>query len=230
MLNPPWSRRSRSVYPGTCSTPSVAPGMAPAIARASAARAGRDGPDRGDDVGDSERGASLLDEATRLARAAGDSIGIAGNLNQLAIVALREGRAADAGPWMEEAVALLRDAGDMAFLTRAIHTQGHVALATGQLGLAEACFRESLRMRVQQRWEAAELGNCLEGLAAVAHRRGRPEGAARPWGATDAMWGGVVPASLRWREAERDRTIAEMRAALGEERFASRWEAGRVLT
>lgn len=181
------------------------------------------------EMGEERRGMLLLGEALELARALGDGTGIGGILNQMAILAMREGRAADAIPWMEEAVEILREVGDIAFLTKTLHTQGCVALATRRVELAETCFRECMRMRVDQCWDPAEVANCLDGLAEAALLRGCPEVAARLWGAVATAWGDATPASLRWRAAERDRAVAEARAALGEERFARCWEEGRAL-
>ena len=73
-------------------------------------------------------------------------------------------------------------------------------------------------------------GSGLEGFAALAAARGRPERAARLHAASDALRERIVvplpPAEREKVEGER----AVLRAALGDEAFDSAWTAGRALT
>ena len=67
-----------------------------------------------------------------------------------------------------------------------LHNLGHVALHNGELAVADAQFRESLRLRGQ--WgPGSHVAAGLAGLASVALREGTLTEAARLYGAVDSM-------------------------------------------
>jgi hypothetical protein len=70
---------------------------------------------------------------------------------------------------------------------------------------------------------------CLEGLAAVAMADGQPERAERLYGAGAAYRKGTFVLNVWDDPVTRDRQVAAVRAALGEEAFAAAWAEGRAL-
>jgi len=156
----------------------------------------------------------------------GDRLALAATLNNLAVIACDMGRFDDGRTWIEESLGLSAEVGDVIGLTGSIHTQGLLAMATGDVDRAAEHFGESLRMRMQLSYLPG-YANCIECLGAIARRRGRLERAARLWGAAAGLAGRTGAPSLLW---EPERALAEVRAALGESRFRSCWEACLTLT
>jgi tetratricopeptide (TPR) repeat protein len=81
-------------------------------------------------------GMQLLDQAERLADPA--DLGVL--RNQRGLMLIRTGHGQDALALFDEAVALLRDYPDPAYLARALLNRGVLQLGTGQVGLARADF------------------------------------------------------------------------------------------
>lgn len=85
----------------------------------------------------------------------------------------------------------------------------------------------SLRQALGKRRGVAE---CLEGLAGVAAAQEQPEHATRLFGAAHSLRDGLgAPLPLN-EQAEREKQLAALRRALGEERFAAAWRDGAALT
>jgi hypothetical protein len=71
---------------------------------------------------------------------------------------------------------------------------------------------------------------CLEGLASVAWTRGHLEHAARLHGAAATLRRGTFVLYVWDERVARDRQVAAVRTALGEEAFAAAWAAGQSMT
>jgi predicted ATPase/DNA-binding CsgD family transcriptional regulator len=109
-----------------------------------------------------------------------------------------------------------------------LSVMGEIATDLGELDRAEALGREGLRVA----WEIGErryFAGALAGLARTVAARGDPERGARLYGAVDAVLeatGANLPmTALPSFEPAR----AAVRMALGEEKFAAAWVAGRAL-
>jgi hypothetical protein len=74
------------------------------------------------------------------------------------------------------------------------------------------------------------IAHCLEGWASVAGGAGRPEQAARLFGAAEALRDLTNTPRPPADVADYDRTLAALRAALGEEAFAAAWAAGQAMS
>jgi hypothetical protein len=70
---------------------------------------------------------------------------------------------------------------------------------------------------------------CLAGLGSVAALDEEPERAARLWGAAERLRQAIGCRPPPAARATYERAIATARTALGEEAFATAWEAGRAL-
>jgi non-specific serine/threonine protein kinase len=73
------------------------------------------------------------------------------------------------------------------------------------------------------------MASIVFGFGSLAARCGKPEQAARLFGAADAFWAGIELLPLGWR-INLEREIATVRAQLGEAAFASVWAAGQAMT
>jgi non-specific serine/threonine protein kinase len=102
-----------------------------------------------------------------------------------------------------------------------------VAQARGDDARAAALYRESL----DSWWSQGELGavEILTGLARLAAKEGRPEGAVRLFGAAEAVqkrMGLTLAPALR---AKNERALSAARGTLGQEGFDAAWTAGEDL-
>ncbi|HSR23922.1 MAG TPA: hypothetical protein VLW53_10255, partial [Candidatus Eisenbacteria bacterium] len=87
-----------------------------------------------------------------------------------------------------------------------------------------ARYRESLRLFARPE-ERQGIAVCLRMLGWVAWREGRPDAAARLYGAGDALWPDAAAADED-EERLHTRAVAGLREQLGEERFVALHQAG----
>jgi non-specific serine/threonine protein kinase len=217
--------------------------------------------------GDSKRAEACGHRGLALSREHGLTFGAAMSFYLLHIVTSTEGRLAESIPVGEEAIRLIREAGNEAWLAYAL---GDVGVALAQSGEVErgiamieeglalhtrfgnkqgagnklsdlAIFRhdqgdrsraarhyaESLKLLLESgdRWY---LASPLAGIAALVTETGRMSEAARLLGIAEACW--ERGSGTLWpTERERlERTIASVRAALGDATYRQEAAAGRV--
>jgi predicted ATPase len=179
--------------------------------------------------GDGETARSSLTESAVLAESIGDPWLSAPPLFFLAHLALREGDPAGARAHAERASIRHLEAGDR---MNAGHTQellGRIALQQGDAARAAAHFVESLAL-AREVGGGRMLVRALDGVAGLAHRRGRPASAARLLGAAGALRASL--GSMRsllplFVDGDLPDTV---RRALGEDAFAAAYEEGRALS
>lgn len=166
------------------------------------------------------------EETLALARALHDSALAAAALNNLGEVARCQGDGAAAGQLYAESLRLYQATGSQTEVPRLLHNLGYLALRHGDHDGAADSFHASLS-RFQQLGMARGVAEALAGLAAVA-ASSDPAGAARLWGAAEAMRAAegtpVWPADL----LERARYQAIARASLGAAEWDAAWQAGQA--
>jgi non-specific serine/threonine protein kinase len=172
---------------------------------------------------DVETALTLEREALARFRAAGHRIKAAHTLRLLA--ALDHAQAEDL---LAEALSMFRASGHAPGTAATLSTLGRVLLERGDVAQAFDRFRESLALRLEvgDRWG---LPFSLHGLALVARASGKPEQAARLYGAIDALQESLGVAIAREIRGPYERDLARVRSALTAERFAAEWAAGRSL-
>jgi predicted ATPase/Tfp pilus assembly protein PilF len=178
--------------------------------------------------GQYERAAVLVEESLALDRTLGDTWGIAVDLDTLGSLASQQGEYERAAVLVEESLALRRTLGDSRGIAVSLRTLGRLAYERGEYERAATLVEESLG--ISRTLESKEsLASDLERLAWVAAARGQPLRAASLAGAAEALrddLGAPLPADER---AGHVQAVARLRAALGEERAAVAWAAGRAL-
>jgi len=90
-------------------------------------------------------------------------------------------------------------------------------------------FRETIGL-CRDLGNKRELAGCLDGLAEVATSVGHLERAVRLFGAAEALRRTTGVPERRLLRADRDRDVAAVRAALGEDPFAASWAEGQAMT
>jgi tetratricopeptide (TPR) repeat protein len=182
---------------------------------------------------------SLVEEALRLYREVGEKLGIALLLGVVGSIAYLQAQYDQAKPRFEEELQVWREVGSQHDSAWSLYALGYVALRQNDRQLAAALFAESLAL-FRARSEPHAIASCLAGLAEVAEAAGQLDRAAQLQGATQVLLAasgrhledtegdlmGRVPITS---QAEFERHVATVRAALGEEAFAAAWAKGQAM-
>ncbi|HSR26085.1 MAG TPA: tetratricopeptide repeat protein [Candidatus Eisenbacteria bacterium] len=174
--------------------------------------------------GDPRRAAALYEEALALYREMGNALSIAHCLVNLGNRAKSDGMVALAAARYEEAASIARRLDSPFHLAAALIGLGDIARICGETAAAGARYRESLRLFARPE-ERQGIAVCLRMLGWVAWREGRPDAAARLYGAGDALWPDAAAAD-KDEEQLHTRAVAGLREQLGEERFVALHQAG----
>lgn len=129
----------------------------------------------------------------------------------------------------EESLALQREIGQKRAIASSLNLLGKVAHCQCDDAAARAHYQEGLALW-QETGDKRHLAACLEGLAGVAGAEGRPELAARLFGAAAALRDDLAIPLPALDRTLHERDVAAVRAALGEEPFATAWAEGRSMT
>jgi non-specific serine/threonine protein kinase len=127
----------------------------------------------------------------------------------------------------QEALELFRTIGQRVGVARALHGLAYLAYKQRDYATAERMEQESLGIR----WATHDLWSApasLENLAANAGLTGRPERAARLFGAAAELRERLGLPISPFYLPEHEREVAAARWQLSEERFNAAWEAGRT--
>ncbi len=180
--------------------------------------------------GDYERAVRLSEQALALAREFNTAFGVAYSLFTLADAVLALGDTGRAATLLGESLALFRGSEHTWGMAQTLTRLGSMACEAGEDTRASTLYGESLGL-VRGMGLSSYAAVCLDGLARVAAMQDRPERAARLCAAAEAVREEISvplssPAHLPTARAERDRTVAAARAALGEDAFAAAWAEG----
>ncbi len=180
------------------------------------------------DQGDYERAGALLEESLTLSRKIGDGQDIAFSQNSLGVLARLRGDYGRATALHEESLALCRALGDTWGIAYALHGLGLVARDQGEYDRAGALCAESLLLR-REVGDRRGIALSLTGLAIVAVAHGQPQRAARLFGAAEALRESIGMPHPPFDRADHDRSVASVRAELGDAVFTSAWAEGREM-
>ncbi len=170
------------------------------------------------------------EESLALDREMGDKWGIAIGLGNLGLAAYAQGDYAAARGLHEESLALSREMGDKGGIARSLNNLGMVAQGQGDYAAARPLHAESLRLGREIDLKTEIVYAMIELAAvAVAHDRDAAR-AARLAGAAEALRGSSGYALEPDERGLYERTVAQARAALGDEAFNTAFAAGQALT
>ncbi|MDP9369216.1 MAG: tetratricopeptide repeat protein [Chloroflexota bacterium] len=176
-----------------------------------------------------DRAEQILTEALKLSRRLGDEKGAARALGNLGEVARWRGdlEAAEAG--YEQALQIHRRVGWRQLAANNLLNLGLVGRQRANRARAVRHYRDALA-EAQALEDRETVAYALAGLAGMSGEAGDFQRAARLLGAVEALLE-TIGAALEHSERElADADTVAARTALGEERFAAAWEAGRALT
>jgi predicted ATPase/DNA-binding SARP family transcriptional activator/Tfp pilus assembly protein PilF len=152
-------------------------------------------------------------------------------LNALGEMARFEGDYERAGTFYEQALEILRDLRSRFPSTHPLFNLAWVSLHRGNYQKAIAQFEESLKLN-REYGDTIGMVECLGGFAAILGMTGKPELAARLFGAVESLLesSGIAGRIERSDQIEYDHYSAAVRAQLDEETFARAWRLGRAMT
>jgi tetratricopeptide (TPR) repeat protein len=177
------------------------------------------------DTGDFEANRIYNHEAAVLLRSIGDRFALSIVVSHLGLSDYRQRDYQAARAQFEYRVAVGRELASKGLLATPTVWLGFTALAEDDLAVAAGLFREALTLARPVGLDGRLL-QALEGLAAVAQRRGTLKRAAHLWAARQAFisaWKILLPPESHLDAA---REISDLRARLGEASFAAAWSEG----
>jgi hypothetical protein len=149
-------------------------------------------------------------------------------VDTLGEVALGEGDYVRARALFEKSLAMCREMGNQHRIAYELRNLGHVARLEGDSAEARSCYTESLALYLEED-NRRYIANGLDSLARLATAEGQAMRAARLFGAAGALREAVKATIPGHERKDYDQSVVAVREALGEEAFASAWEAGRAM-
>jgi tetratricopeptide (TPR) repeat protein len=181
------------------------------------------------DRGDTSLGLSLQEEVATIARETSDAVLLCIALDNLADIALYQGRFEEAVDLAARALAAGHQTQSIERVASILLNMGTALLALGHAAEAAERFTEALH-DARQIGSAISTAYALEGLGCATAELGSHETAARLMGAAETARR-RLNASWQALEADRhQRTIDRVRDELGTERLARSWDEGRAMT
>ena len=178
--------------------------------------------------GDQERARSLLEEGLALARSLSHTFLVVFTLENLAGLALLRGDPAAATALVGEALPLQRTIGHTWGAPYSLSVQAEISRREGNLEAALSHYREAMAI-AEERGDRVFIGGLLTAIGSIGAFCGEAERSVRLLGAAEKLRETVGSWShLSGRAGDLDARKAA-RDALGEERFAAAWLAGRAL-
>ena len=182
--------------------------------------------------GDHRKAEEFFTKALSKYRDFGDRFMAGEVLNALGEVARGKGDYERAGTFYEQALEILKELGSRFLPAIPLFNLAWVSLQRGDTRKATALFQESLKLHREYGYRIGMVEECLGGFAAILGLTGKPEGAARLFGAVESLLEGIGIDGLiePQDQMELDHYIAAVRAQLDEKSFAKAWEVGRAMT
>jgi tetratricopeptide (TPR) repeat protein len=183
---------------------------------------------------DYPRATALYEESLDVRRGRGDTWGIAQGLTSLGGVAYSQGDLGQATAYFEESLVLWREVGDRRGIAASLNNLGNVAYAQDDYARARALYEESLAL-CRGLGDKQSIAYCLERLARVRVANSQESAledlarAARLLSAADALRAAIRAPLLGMERGANERTVAALRAAVGEGAWATAWAEGQVL-
>jgi tetratricopeptide (TPR) repeat protein len=181
--------------------------------------------------GDDRKAVEFFRKTLAKYRDLGDRFMAAEVLNALGEVTRYEGDYEGAGTFYRQALENLRELGSRFPSGNPLIGLAWVSLHKGDYRKASVLFQESLELHMEYGYKMGMVEECLGGIAAILGMTGRPEQAARLFGAMEYLLEGIGMAGRiePQDQKEIDHYVAVVRGQLDEETFAKAWEEGSAM-
>ncbi len=174
-------------------------------------------------------GRQLVEKALAMSREVGDERDIAACLLVLGEMARGRVEYSLSVSLQEETLAIYRKIGDATMVVYPLHNLGHLALYDSDYARAETYFKECLTLSQDLR-DKGHMTLCLAGFAGLEGARGRPERAARLFGASEIQREMIGAPMQDTDRSDFDRNVAKAREQIDEATFNAAWAEGRAMT
>jgi predicted ATPase len=179
--------------------------------------------------GDVENARATYEESLARFRQIDDPGNMVLALDNLGIVAQYHAEYGAARRYQDEALAICRTYGYKNGLAHVLAHMGSRAVAEGDYAPAREYYAELLHLLQQQSNHAVTI-SCLEGVATLSHKLGRPIEAARLWGAAEQMReANRHPIGVLYVEQYEQNRDAALEQS-DPEAFRSAWDEGRAMS
>ena len=178
--------------------------------------------------GEMTQASAYYEESRRLFEEINDREGTGWVLRLLGRVAYHQADYKQAAALLNESLAVHEQADDKPFIFFTLLYLGDLARLQGDYDLAAAYYRRSLKLH-RKRGAKLEVADRLEGLAKVAGSQRQSKRAARLFGAAQALRDQFGTPQIPVEQADYDRNLAAVRAALGDGAFTAAWAEGQAL-
>jgi len=179
--------------------------------------------------GDYEQATARFEEGLPLLRKVGEKQWTAIVLSSLGLTLFYQGNHERARALCEESLSLRREMGDKGGSAHTLLMLGRVALSGHQYQQADIHYKDSLAI-CQDLGEKEGIALALEGLAGISAALGQAKSAARLLGTAETLRATTDVALSPIDRAFNERTLASVRARLGEQVFHTVRDEGRAFT
>ena len=176
--------------------------------------------------GNYDRAMQMFEESLTLCRELGDKAGMANSLRFLGYGAIPKGDYKRARELLEESLALCHEIGDKDGIAFTLLILGTVAQYQEDHKQVSALFEESL-VKFKELGDKMGISMCLRLMSLRVGEQEQHERAARLNGAAEALGDFSLPP---FEKTEHEKSVASVRASLGEEAFESAWSEGRAMS
>jgi predicted ATPase/Tfp pilus assembly protein PilF len=178
--------------------------------------------------GEHDKAMKLHKQSLQLFRELGDKRHIARMLINIGINSRDKAEYDEARKLLNESLSLSRELGEKVGVAESLFYLSSVARREKNYDTACKILSESLAVSLEL-GDKQVIAECLDELAGCACAKGDADRATRLFAACETLRQATqlqIPPTYR---ASRDRDVAEARAALGEERFATEWDRGKAM-
>jgi predicted ATPase/DNA-binding SARP family transcriptional activator len=175
------------------------------------------------------RARTLLEESLALCQKSGNRYGIAQALQVLGNVLRMQGDDAQAAAHLVKSTALFRELGHRAAAASSLNTLGYVAEHQRDWPAMAAHFTENLALG-NELGDKQIIAESLIGLAGALAAQGQPQGAARLFGAAEALYDIIGQIMDPVYRTDYDRNVTAARTQLGEAAWEAAYAEGRAMS
>jgi predicted ATPase len=179
--------------------------------------------------GEYDNARTLYEQSLSLHRKVGNDLEVAATLNNLGVVGRLQQNWEESIAELSESVRLFREIGDQQGIARGELNLGMAFLGAGDATKAAELCRESLILwrELGGKWDIID---CFEDLGSIAASREDSAGAARMYGAADALRENVGATPSPYEQVLLDEYLSKARATLGDEAFERAWNEGHSMS
>ncbi|HSL47057.1 MAG TPA: tetratricopeptide repeat protein [Anaerolineales bacterium] len=179
-------------------------------------------------LGEDERAMELYQEALQIEKAVKSKITISWILRYLGLMYIRLGKYEEAEALLEEDIEICRKMGTQAYLAYSLQALGMIACYQENYRRARSLFAESLQLLLPL-GSKVDIAECIISIGRFLGAQGSWERFARLLSAAEGAVPDIKKKTFPLFNRETEKHVTDARAVLGEETYASAYEAGQQM-